>query len=372
VRFRRSGALDERRISGDTQVAGWNTRIRSAAVRAAMVIGMAVVCAGPSQSAHAGSFPPLLDAYISSDVDLTPAERTSLLAGGPVVKLLRADPSKEVSVFGAVWINASPEAYVSLVKDIEHFEHGGPFRVTKKISNPPRLDDFAALTLPKEDLAALRTCRVGDCELKLSEEALQRIRQAVDWTKPTADADADAVVREITYEYVKGYAEAGNERLAVYRDSKRPTFVAAEFASMIERMPELGEHLPELKAYLLRYPKVTIPNATSFLYWQDTQFGLKPTIRVNHLVIDARPDITAVASKLIYATHYFWTALDLRVLVPDPSRGHGFWFVNVTRSRSDGLDGFAGTIVRGTVQQEAQKALAAALRATKEKTEHAR
>ena len=138
---------------------------------------------------------------------------------------------------------------------------------------------------------------------------------------------------------------------------------------MIERMPELGEQLPELKTYLLGYPGVRLPGGTSFLYWQDVQFGLKPTIRVNHLVIDNRPGVTAVASKMIYASHYFWTALELRVLVPDPSRGRGFWFVNVSRSRSDGLGGVLGRLIRGRVQKEVQKSLDAALRATKARLE---
>jgi hypothetical protein len=86
--------------------------------------------------------------------------------------------------------------------------------------------------------------------------------------------------------------------------------VAAEFAPMIDRMPELGEHPPHLKDYFRWYPRVTLPGATTFLYWQEMQFGLKPTIRVNHFVIDDRSGMTAIANKLIYATHYFWTALD--------------------------------------------------------------
>ena len=49
--------------------------------------------------------------------------------------------------------------------------------------------------------------------------------------------------------------------------------------------------------------------------------------------------------------------------------GRGFWFVNVTRSRSDGLSGFVGKIVRGKAQAEARKGLAEALKATKEKLE---
>jgi hypothetical protein len=74
--------------------------------------------------------------------------------------------------------------------------------------------------------------------------------------------------------------------------------------------------------------------------------GLKPTIRISHLTIREGPDDTMVASKMLYGSHYFWTALELRTLVPDPARGPGFWFVTVSRSRSDGLGGFTGMIVR--------------------------
>jgi hypothetical protein len=53
------------------------------------------------------------------------------------------------------------------------------------------------------------------------------------------------------------------------------------------------------------------------------------------------------------------------VLLPDPSRGPGFWFVSVNRSRSDGLSGFVGRIIRGKVRGEAEKGMAAVLAATK-------
>jgi len=322
-----------------------------------------------SQSAAGSPLPAQLNAYIAKYVQLLPAERSRLLAGGPVVKLLPSDPAREVAVFGAVWIKGSAREYVKLVKDIEQFERGGAFLITKRISTPPQLADFAALKLNQEDLKSLHTCRVGDCEIKLAESALLRVRQSVDWSKPNAAAAAEALAKQLMLDFVKGYLEAGNEGLAVYRDAARPTFVATEFKSMIDRMPELGEHLPELRAYLLGFPKVTIPGATSILYWQEAQFGLKPTVRINHLVIDDRPGVTAIASKLLYASHYFWTALDVRVLVEDPARGPGFWFVNITRSRSDGLGGFVGNMIRGKVQNEAQKGIETAMLATKARVE---
>ena len=329
----------------------------------------ATLIAHSSANQSAARLPAQLDEYLSEHVRLTPAQRTDLLAGKPVTRMLEADLSHEVSIFGAIWVNAPTERYVQLVQDVEQFEKGENFRITKRISNPPRAEDFAFMDLPDEDVVDLRTCRIGDCELKLSEAALMRVRNEIDWTKPTAEADAEALARQLALEYVNGYLEGGDARLAVYRDSARSTFVAAEFKSMVDRMPWLNELLPDLKQYLLEFPKATLPNSQSFLYWQEAKFGLKPTIRINHVVISPLATHVAVASKMIYASHYFWTALELRVLIPDPARGPGFWFASVNRSRSDGLSGFVGRLVRGKVRGEAEKGMLAALSTTKARAE---
>jgi hypothetical protein len=316
--------------------------------------------------------PPLperLDSYIKSYVTLTPDEQTQLLAGQPVTRLLDTDPSKEVAIFGAVWIKAPIARYVAAVKDIENFEKGDNFLVTKRISSTPRLEDFDKLTLPPDDISDLKTCKVGDCKVKLGADALARIQKETDWSKPTATADVERSIRKLALEYVTGYQQGGNSRLAQYRDAERPTFVAQEFAAMVNRMPSLTNYLTDLKRYLLDYPEVTLPNADSFLYWQDAKFGLKPTIRINHLTIADQGTHTAVVSKMLYASHYFWTAIELRLLIPDPARGEGFWFANINQSRSDGLNGFKGSVIRGKVRGEAEKGMEAALKTTKARME---
>jgi hypothetical protein len=302
--------------------------------------------------------------YLAAEVRPSSAERAALLAGRPLTKLLPSDQSKEVFVFGAIWIDASPSEYVMRVKDIENFEKGGAFRVTKTISDPPRLEDFAALELPEDDVKDLRRCRPGDCELKLSASGLEAFRTQVRWGTTTEKTDADAAFRRLALEYVNGYREGGNARLAVYRDADDPVFVANEFRSMIERAPSLAR-MPDLLEYLLNYPSARLESSTGFLYWQEAQFGLKPTIRINHLVIQDRPGQTVIASKMLYASHYFWTALEQRILQPDPARGSGFWFINISRSRSDGLKGFVGRLLRGRVRSEAQRGTEAVLRSTK-------
>ena len=315
------------------------------------------------------SLPSLLSSFLSEEAHATPSDREALIAGKPLVKLLDADPSIEMAVLGAVWVNAPRRLYVEQVKNIEAFERGGAFRITKRISDPPDAADFAALTISDQDFADLKNCRIDDCVFKLDAEGLQTLRAEVDWRKPTAKAEATALFRRLALDYVKGYRDGGNARLGVHRDRERPTFVAREFRSLIDRLPRLAAELPDLRRYLLEYPNASLNNASDFLYWQETQFGLRPTVRISHLVIQDTSEQTVVASKMLYASHYFWTALELRVLLPDPARGPGFWLVTVNRSRSDGLSGFTGRVIRVRVRSEVEDGTRGALTAIKTRLE---
>ena len=316
------------------------------------------------------SFPPRLDRYLTDTVKLTAAERQRLAGGEAITRLLPADESKEVAILGAVWINAPMRRYVQAVTDIESFERGGGFKVTKRISAPPQLGDFAALHVPDEDLRDLRRCRVGDCEVKVAASALNRFQSEINWNAPNAAAAAQAWIQRLALDYVNSYLKGGDDELAVYRDSARPTFVAQEFREMANAMPELSTHMPNTREYVLGFPHVNMPEFKSFMYWQETEFGLKPVIRINHVAIRETADDTVVVSKLIYASHYFWTGIELRALVPDSSRGNGFWFVTVSRSRSDGLSGFTGRVIRGRVRSEVEKGILAAMQSTRQRLEH--
>ena len=44
-------------------------------------------------------------------------------------------------------------------------------------------------------------------------------------------------------------------------------------------------NMPDIRKQLLESPKSHLPNATSLLYWQETEFGLKPTLRISHLTV---------------------------------------------------------------------------------------
>ena len=350
------------------------SRDRKRVCGCAAVLACALLAAASAQTrqATATRLPPRLEDYLNSVARLTAGERQRLAAGMPVAKLLDADNSREVAVFGAIWINAPIHRYVEALKDVETFERGGAFKLTRRVSAPPRAEDFAALHLSDEDVADLRACRVGDCEVKLDERALQQFQSDIDWKAANAGAAADALMQRLALDYVTEYLAGGNDRLAVYRDKSRPTFVAQEFRGMVDQMPELTTYMADVRHYLLQYPTATLPNSTSFVYWQETTFGLKPTIRISHVTIQESLEGTVVASKMLYASHYFWAGLELRALLPDPSRGQGFWFITVNRSRSDGLGGITGMLVRRRVRSEVRNGALASLETTKRKLEDRR
>jgi hypothetical protein len=211
----------------------------------------------------------------------------------------------------------------------------------------------------------LKNCEVGDCELKLSAEALARLKKEVNWDRTDAKAQVERLVRSIAVDYVNAYRAGGNARLAVYRDSTNPTFVANEFGELVKGMPELSEYLPDMRRYLLDFPKAGGPPTRSFIYWQEAEFGLKP----HHPRQPRRhPGGSERSGRRVSAACTQPLFLDCSNCGAgaDPSRGAGFWFITINRSRSDGLSGFTGLVIRGKVRESARSGLESGLTAVRE------
>jgi hypothetical protein len=335
-----------------------------------LVVLAAVMVAWPETARTAGSaLPSVLEQYLSTVVRPSYNERHRMLNGEPLTRLLNNEASQQVTVFGVVWVNAPMHRYAQAIRDIETWEQGKAFHITRRISSPPRLEDFDGLRLSEAVVDDLRLCRVGSCEVKLDAATIDAFRADVDWTSPARRAAAEALMRRFLHEYTTAYLTGGNSRLAVFRDKATPISMAEEFRAMVDDLPALTSYMPLVRDYLLDFPRTWLPGATSFLYWQETEFGLKPTIRVSHLTIRERPEDVVVTSKMIYANHYFRSALELRLLLPDPARGPGFWLATVVTSRTDGMTGFTGLFVRRRVRSEARAGTATVLLNAKRKLE---
>ena len=324
----------------------------------------AAVAVWPIASSSAGP-PGALRAVLVGQLKFTDAQVQAVYAGRAVTGLVPAAVDREIAVAGAVRVAAPAARLVDVIRDVESLEKGTGFLATRKMSSPPGLADMASLRLPADDVAALRSCRPGRCDVKLGQGAFDLLRK-IDWAAPDATEQVNRLARQTAVEYVESYRQGGNEALAIYRDSSRPTFIAREFADMVRRSSGLTATLPDVSAYLLQYPAARPAGVDDFFYWSLADFGLKPVFRINHVVIHPTGQPSglqyAVTTKQLYASHYFHTALEVRALIDDAERpGQGHYLIVLNLARSDGLTGLFGGIVKSKARSGAKSGLEAAL-----------
>jgi hypothetical protein len=135
----------------------------------------------------------------------------------------------------------------------------------RRISPPRATSDLAALAFEPDDVKALKSCREGSCDVQLPTSGIQRFRDAVDWSRPDAADQANALARAGVLQLVQAYRGGGNEALGEYRDTQHPLRIADQFQTMIGRASALPDVLPELRLYLLesRRPSSSAPTASS-------------------------------------------------------------------------------------------------------------
>ena len=238
------------------------------------------------------------------------------------------------------------------------------------------VSDLTPLSLDADDVTALKNCREGSCEVQLPQASIQAVRDTVNFSRPDAAEQVNALARQMIVALLRRYRQGGLRALGEYRDKEHPARVSDEFETMMTRASVLPDLIPELRRYLLEYPNAPLPNADSFFFWEKVDFGLKPTIRVNHAMI-ARGRTTRgheygiVAIKQLYATHYFHTALDVSVCIDDGATGPtpGFYLLTIKGSQQGGLTGLKGSILRKVVVDKTRNSLERALASIKRTVE---
>jgi hypothetical protein len=314
----------------------------------------------------------LLTRGLTAPFGMDDMQRNVLSAGLDSAEALESPAADGVAVIGAIWIDAPADVYLDWAEQFADFDRGSSVQAVRKLSNPPRLSDFDSMTLSKSELRDLSRCRVGDCALQLDAASINRIA-ALDWRRPEAPALATVVMREMMFAIAARYAQVGDTGLPNYHDSSRTTDVAEICASLLDEEAAAGLAPPELLAYFAGPPKAPLPRSTSYLYWTTNTFGLKPTTRLNHTVVYRGADTAGtagiVATKMLYATHYFHGGLEMRHVRADASAPGRFLLVDVTRTRSDGLTGITGAVIGDTVRRRGLDSLRKYLRFTKHAVE---
>jgi hypothetical protein len=310
---------------------------------------------------------PRLQTFFAHNIGLTQDQIDSIRKGTPVVKTLSPRSPAEVFLFGAVYINAAPESYLRFVLDFDRLRKVPNYLALGVFRNPPQLSDLIGFSLDSDDLCDLQKCRPGECMIQLPNGSMDELQRSIDWSAPDAGQRANQFLQNKALGLVQSYQSEGNGALGVYNDKRKPTQVSEQFAYMLSYSKALPAQLPEFSDYLLAYPGARAANIDDRFYWAKVKFGLRPTLRIIHLVTmrgGPTDDVAyAVAEKQLYSSHYFDTALDLSFCVRDRSAsGHsGFYLIMAMGSEQSSLAGFKGEVIRKVAVGRSVSNLQAAL-----------
>ena len=164
-----------------------------------------------------------LQAFLRTQLHLSDTELSTLNEGRPVVKNLPATMKREMTTVGGVRIRGGALArFVNQFKTLEGFRTSPFVLQIGKFSEPPQLGDLDALTLDAGDIDALRTCRVGACDVQLAAGDIRRFNTEVNWEPSTAARDATALYKTILFAHLTEYRAGGRDRLVHTTIRRRP------------------------------------------------------------------------------------------------------------------------------------------------------
>jgi hypothetical protein len=281
----------------------------------------------------------------------------ALRANRPVVRLAPVSNKREIAVTGLVNIRAGTDEFLRSYRDSMLQKSNGAILEIGSFSSQPTLADLESLTLETGDIEDLKDCVIGDCEVKLSAAMIERFRNEINWNAPDYALKVTGLFKQMLSDYVRDYRTRGEAALIQYNDKRDEINLATEQRALTGASGYTNSLLADSKAGLQLIEDAIV--------WSKIKFGLKPVIAVNHITIYKRdrevgPQVL-IASKQIYASHYFNASLALTAFVTVPGATQGAYLVSENRSRADGLEGPFGKIKRGVVEKKALEGLKAIL-----------
>jgi hypothetical protein len=295
----------------------------------------------------------------------------ALRRGSVISRGLDSEATGEIAVAGAVRVRVPREYFLTRLRDIADFKRDDAVLELGVFSNPPQLEDLDALTLSSDDLHALRRCRPGDCDLKLSAEAMSRIGEAMDDPGPNADQAVTQVFKATLLDRTRTFLEGGVDALQPYADGASHSFRDA-MRGILSATEDLFQEAPDFLHSVEGVPPAA--GLDSIVYWSKEKAAFKPLIALTQMSFFTMPigsaTVTYTMSINFYASHYLDSSLGSTIaLEPADDAGSVVYLVYVNRSRVDALHGLFSGLRRWGVQREARGGLRERLERTRRRLE---
>jgi hypothetical protein len=306
--------------------------------------GGVAVAQAPKRSAQA---------FLRNVIGLDPAALAAVDRGEIVTRVLPTTDRSEVAAFGVVRTAGSSDLVLRLARDVRTFRKAPQVQSIGLFSAPAKVSDLDGLVHPPDDIAALRKCKPGTCDVKLGTRGLE-LFAGIDWSSPDAHRRAAALFNEGIVEYVGAYQRGGDDALGDILDKKDARSRAQEYRKLLASSPYLYEYVREISESLESYPGKKLAGAEDVFYWTKDAFGPKPVISAHHLMLYRGPRGALVVDRMLGSTHFFNAALDVMAAVPAPD-GKGLYLLSLYRTRLDPPTGMLAGALLGKVKEGIEK-----------------
>jgi hypothetical protein len=286
--------------------------------------------------------------FLRKVIQLDDAQLAAIEKGEVVTKLLPTTDKPEIAAFGIVKTAGTPDLLLRLAKDVQAFRKVPQIPEMGYFSKPAKLDDLKGLTHPPDDIAALKKCKPGSCDVKLGTKGLEAVSK-IDWSAPDAEKRAVTIFNQAIVDYVNAYEQGGTDAMGNVLDKKQEKSRAQEYRTLLANSPYLVDYVKEFNDYLVAYPKGKLAGAEDVLFWAKDTFGLKPVVSGYHATFYKGPKGALISSKLLAASHFFNASLEMLAGVPTPD-GKGLYLLNVYRTRLDPPTGMLAGVLMGKVR----------------------
>ena len=98
--------------------------------------------------------------FFKESVGLTDGQIASIQQGKTTARVLSTRSPSEIAVFGATFINASPEDYLAAMQNLDRLRKSPNFLAIRQFSIPPKLSDLEAFTLEDDDIKEIGRAHV--------------------------------------------------------------------------------------------------------------------------------------------------------------------------------------------------------------------
>ena len=289
------------------------------------------------------------------------ADFAALQLSQPIVRLAPVSDKREVAVAGVINIRAGADEFLKSYRDSMVRKSNAAILEIGGFSKEPALADLQSLTIDPRDIEDLKECVVGDCEVKLSASMIERFRKGIDWDSPDYQLKATNLFKQMLLEYVRDYRTRGEAALIEYNDKRDLVSLTTAQRTLAAASSYINDALADQKSDLRLVEDAIV--------WSKIKFGLKPVLAINHITIyrrdrDVGPQVL-IASKQIYANHYFNASHALTAFVSVPGAASAAYLVYENRSLADGLEGPFSKIKREVVEKKAVEGLRTILQHSK-------